>query len=74
MTSLRGFRDHCAEMARAQHRPNCQTAGMGWWDLIKPDPACNGCVSDEDRALWQRLADEVDDYEGQQLALFGEDA
>ena len=30
------------------------------WDW-KPPP-CDGCISDADRALWQRLADEADAY------------
>ncbi len=31
---------------------------VGWDE----PPACPGCVTDEDRALWTRLADEADRY------------
>ena len=36
-------------------------------------PACPGCVTDADRALWARLADEVDAYlqEDEEPGLFG---
>lgn len=34
-----------------------------------PVEPCPGCVSDSDRELWKRLADEVDTYEKADLPL-----
>lgn len=56
------------------HRGVGPIGGLGW---LGPEPEwspppCDGCVSDGDRALWTRLADEVDDYEAGQFSLFGD--
>lgn len=63
MSDLTAFRDHARTMARAQHRPTCaiRDPARPW---LKPmhDPDCAGCVTDDDRALWARLADETDSY------------
>jgi hypothetical protein len=66
MTELEAFGAHCREMATAQHRPDCK----GWVEVnpylnlreVRPDPDCPGCVTALDRAIWQRLADEVSAY------------
>lgn len=63
--------------APVDHDGNWDNSGgpivaLGWLGP-KPEwspPACDGCIGADDRALWKRLADEVDDYEGQQMALF----
>jgi hypothetical protein len=66
MSDLATFRDHAARMATAYHKPECR--------FTRLDPShrcgggcthrrqCPGCVTDADRTLWQRLADEVDAY------------
>jgi hypothetical protein len=38
--------------------------GLGWLGPEPPweRPPCDGCVTDDDRALWRRLAAEVDAY------------
>lgn len=65
MSDLTAFRDHAAEMATAVHKPDCYaetTDSWGWTKRVRPDPACPGCVTDDDRALWARLAAEIDAY------------
>ena len=63
---LTTFRDHCARMAKAEHVPECLIDCCLDWRGIRPfqipSPHCTGCVTDADRALWQRPAQEVDDY------------
>jgi hypothetical protein len=50
------------------YRPPCGfgTCGDGCkaptTERPRPDPNCPGCVTDADRALWTRLADETDAY------------
>lgn len=81
VSDLTRFRDHCRAMSEAEHKPECQSlmtaewrwppnadmlANPVWW---KP-PHCDGCNSEKDRALFARLADEVDEYESLQGALF----
>jgi hypothetical protein len=70
MTELEAFGAHCREMATAQHRPDryCGQAyrrALAEWAASgkgeKPLP-CPGCVTALDRAIWQRLADEVSAY------------
>lgn len=65
MSDLTTFADHARAMADAQHKPECCIARyhVGWGSFAGydyPDPACPGCVTDADRALWTRLADEAD--------------
>ena len=36
-------------------------------------PPCTGCVTDADRALWTRLADEVDAYLEPHPTLWGDE-
>ena len=63
MSDLTAFRDHARAMSTAEHLPTCVRVLSGrYWAPIKPDPECPGCVTDDDRALWARLADEVDGY------------
>lgn len=63
MSDLERFRDHAAAMATAVHKPTChRPSTWGWAREIHPDPACPGCVTDADRALWARLATEIDAY------------
>lgn len=62
MTELELFRDHCRKMSSARHTPECSLPRPGFWLDIKPNPKCPGCVSDADRALFARLAAEVDAY------------
>jgi hypothetical protein len=80
------FRQHCAEMATAQHKPDCPsiTAKEPWWDAWtvrcddkgwpssmlwrgpKPKwepPRCDGCVTDDERALFAQMAREVANYQ-----------
>ena len=64
VSDLTVFRDHARKMATADHKPDCrkpETDVRGWRGR-HPDPACAGCNSVEDRALFGRLADEVDAY------------
>jgi hypothetical protein len=63
-------------MATAQHTPTCRglaPSRWGWAREVHPDPKCPGCVSDDDRALWARLADEATAYLDQGPTLW-EDA
>jgi hypothetical protein len=57
---LEAFGAHCREMATADHRPDCHGKSQHGWGVrtVRPDPACPGCVTALDRAIWQRLADE----------------
>jgi hypothetical protein len=76
MTELERFRDHAAEMATAEHVPDCAGMVGAVWGLkhVRPDPACPGCLTDADRALWARLAAEIDDYLAADDAPLWEDA
>lgn len=73
MSDLERFRDHARRMATAEHKPECTSlipgewryprnalsmAGPTWWE----PPACPGCITDAERVLWARLADETDAY------------
>jgi hypothetical protein len=74
MSDLTLFRDHARRMADAQHTLDCEARREDWelalrrharWDNFPhpgPKPECWGCVTDADRALWIRLADEADAY------------
>jgi hypothetical protein len=65
MSDLTAFRDHARVMSTATHKPECRAwlplnyRGHGW---KYPDPGCPGCVTQPDRVLWARLADEADAY------------
>lgn len=61
MSDLNSFRDHCREMSKARHKPECMVRVRPW---LKAEPTCGAatCISPGDRALWTRLADEVDAY------------
>lgn len=61
MSDLTAFRDHARQMATATHGPECLTR-LHPWLKATPRPGCHGCVTDDDRALWARLADETDAY------------
>lgn len=77
MSELERFRDHAAQMATAPHSPECWADikdTWGWQKRIYPNPECAGCISDTDRALWARLADEVDAYLANDDAPLWEDA
>lgn len=78
MSELTTFRNHARRMAEAEHQDDCEGTPervtrrardrMGYRAIFgedSPQPPiepCPGCVSDGDRALWARLADEVDAY------------
>lgn len=65
MSDLEIARDHARRMSTAVHRDDCrghQPSRWGWAREIHPDPACPGCISDDDRAEWARQADEIDAY------------
>lgn len=73
MSDLTAFAAHCRVMATAEHRPEC--AATDRWGLtrrVRPNPYCRGCVTDADRALWTRLADEVDAYLEPHPTLWGD--
>lgn len=90
MTRIEAFRRHCAEMATADHKPECPSLGppsrpiwearwdddhrianaMIWRGFTPAPPHCDGCNPAEDRALFARLAAEVEAY--QQGELFEE--
>jgi hypothetical protein len=60
VSDLSAFRDHARAMAGAQHKPECRRPlPINGWST-SGDPGCPGCVTDADRALWTRLADEAD--------------
>lgn len=77
MSALTDTRDHCRRMATAQHKPECPSLERRrdrWaladdnshltWVPAPPRRECAGCVTDTDRALFARLADEIDRYLG----------
>lgn len=45
--------------------------GLTWIGPPPPPPECSGCLTDADRALFARLAGEVDAYLAPQPDLFG---
>jgi hypothetical protein len=51
VSDLAAFRSHCRAMVKAKHRPDCAAPRK-----------CGGCVTDQDRVWWKRLADEADRY------------
>lgn len=62
MSDLTRFRDHARRMAKAKHRPDCPGLDPSR-PYLKPDAkVCRGCVSEPDRVLWRRLADEATRY------------
>lgn len=61
MSDLTAFRDHARGMAKAVHRPDCLVRSAPWLKAV-PTAGCTGCVTDDDRALWKRLAAETDAY------------
>jgi hypothetical protein len=78
VSDLRTFRDHADRMATAEHKPECQRLGYKtihgrtFYRTESPDPLCPGCVTEADRVLWRRLADEVDAYlSDDEEGLFG---
>jgi hypothetical protein len=65
MSELAAFGAHARAMSTVEHAPEClgENPTPGEWPRwVHPDSACPGCVTDADRALWARLADEVDAY------------
>jgi hypothetical protein len=62
VSDLTTFRDHCARMSTAEHKPECRLPRPGYWQDIHPHPECPGCNPTADRALFARLAAEVDAY------------
>lgn len=90
MITLKSFREHCQQMAEAEHKPDCPSItakephwdawiprydDKGWpssmvWRGPKPKwepPTCDGCNSDADRALFARMAAEVEGYQQEAL-------
>lgn len=73
MSELSTFAAHARAMASAEHTPECVERLVKWdrrealrryVDIPDPGPrpTCPGCVTDDDRARWAALADEVDAY------------
>ena len=60
MSQLTDFRDHARAMAGSQHRPDCLVRDHPW-TKPRPTKGCTGCMTGAERALWARLADEVDE-------------
>lgn len=74
-TDLERFRDHARTMAApGAHRDDCHHVqpirGTLRTRTVRPDPACTGCIPAADRALFARLADEVDHHLADPPALF----
>jgi hypothetical protein len=61
VSDLAAFGDHAWKMTTALHRPECLTR-LHPWLKATPRPGCTGCVTDDERALWIRLAEETDSY------------
>ena len=57
-TDLERELTHAREMAKAEHKPDCEWTPPRHTYPKRPDPRCTGCVTDADRALWAQLADE----------------
>lgn len=72
MSTLTQARDWARTMQVSDHRPDCQieqTVYTAFPDLVgievvRPHPACPGCVTESDRRLWKQLGDEYDRYLG----------
>lgn len=64
MSELTAFAEHARAMAAAAHKPDCgASVSIHWsWKTVRPDPACDGCVSIADRMLWTQIADETEAY------------
>lgn len=69
MSDLTSFRDWARLMSTEVHRPDCPLSETARGlrhrcstDCTHPYPRCPGCVTDADRALWERLAAEADSY------------
>lgn len=61
MSDLTDFAAHARRMATAQHKPECTSPQRPFFGYsTSANPQCLGCVTDADRAWWQKLADEVD--------------
>jgi len=73
MSDLTAFRDHCRAMSKAEHKPECAYRPDSWLYARRPDPNCDGCNSPADRALFARLAAEVEDYLEPHPTLLGDD-
>lgn len=72
-TDLEAFRDHCRAMATGrQHRADCPAIlrKLPW----AKTPPGDGCVPAADRALFGRLANEIDAYLTPDDAPLWEDA
>lgn len=65
MSDLTAFRNHARAMSTAEHKPECLIDCQDWRGIRSfkmPRHGCPGCVTDAERALWARLADEADAY------------
>lgn len=64
MSDLAADRDHYRRMADADHKTECGEWTPGRWrdHYVHPKPGCGGCNPAADRALFKRLADEIDSY------------
>jgi hypothetical protein len=51
MSDLTDSRDHFRKMQDALHKPGCLA-----------QPRCDGCITQPERDLFRRLADEIDTY------------
>ena len=78
-TRVESYRNHARAMAEAEHKPECERRVPDWlhardmhfyftgYDDPGPRPEpCPGCITDDERELWRRLADEADEYLGRQ--------
>lgn len=62
MSDLTAFHAHALAMSTAKHKPTCELVTPRRWLPVRPNPDCPGCVTDDERAMWARLAAEVDEY------------
>lgn len=69
--SLPANRPHWPTWA-AVYGDDGELEALRWNGPRPPVPACDGCNSADDRALFARMASEVDDYLAPQVDLFGE--
>ena len=57
MSDLAKAAAHYRRMADAHHKPDCLVRSG---DYNRHDPACPGCVTPAERALWRALAREAE--------------
>jgi hypothetical protein len=60
---LKRARDYAAALTQAGHRPDCLQR-ISPNEFLHPDPTCLGCATDDERAMWQRITDDITEYLG----------